>query len=159
MALSSDAARQLQERLSGARKEYIALVRGTPPDEFSSDRPLTGSSGVKREAHSSFERLASFDRCSLVRARITTGRRHQIRRHLHHLAHQIIGDTQYGKGRINQYHRDTYGLPRLALHAHQIEFEHPHGDETVSVTCPLAADLREYLLKLQDVPRDLIATL
>ena len=53
---------------------------------------------------------------SLLVARIFTGRRHQIRRHLQHEALNILGDTSYGKGRINNAMREQHGLPRLMLH-------------------------------------------
>ena len=84
---------------------------------------------------------------SLLRARIHTGRRHQVRRHLHHLAHQVIGDTKYGKGKINRSLRETYGLPRMFLHAALLELRHPATDEPLRLEAPLADDLRAYLLR------------
>ncbi len=155
-ALSSEATRALQEALRApeARKEYLVLVRGSTPERFGSERPLGG-----KPACTEFERLAELSRCSLLRARLHTGRRHQIRRHLAHLAHQAIGDTRYGKGRINAFFRDTYGLPRLFLHAALLEVAHPATGEPLRVQSPLAADLRAFLRRLPDAPPDLIAAL
>lgn len=161
MAFSSDATRRLQASLTAtdAVKEYVALVRGETPEAFESDRPLTDKNGRRKPARSEFERIATLSRCSLLRVRIHTGRRHQIRRHLSHLAHQIIGDSSHGKGKINRFFRDTYGLPRLFLHAARIEFLHPWTEERLEVRAPLASDLREFLLRLPDADPAVVAGL
>jgi tRNA pseudouridine65 synthase len=160
-ALSGQVARKLQESLSAAdaRKEYLALVRGETADRGRSDRPLTGPRGVRKPACTEYERLATMSRCSLLRVRIRSGRRHQIRRHLAHLHHQLIGDTTYGKGKINRFFRENYGLPRLFLHAAFLSIAHPSGRERLTVRAPLPADLREFLLRLPDCDRGLLATL
>ncbi|MBN1441628.1 MAG: pseudouridylate synthase [Planctomycetes bacterium] len=160
-AFSSDAARRLHANLAAddAIKEYIALVRGETPEAGESTRPLTDKSGVRKPARTTFERIALFSRCSLLRVRISTGRRHQIRRHLSHLRHQLIGDTSHGKGRINQFFRDNYGLPRLCLHAARIDIRHPSGEGRLDVRAPLSADLREFLRRLPDVDPLLVAEL
>ena len=62
----------------------------------------------------------------------------------------LIGDTSYGKGRINAYLREHYGLPRLFLHAWRLVFDHPRTGERVVVTAPLAADLRAFLLRVPE---------
>ncbi len=159
--LTSGDARLLHSALKAdsARKEYLTLVRGTPPDSWESTRPLTGRTGTKQEARTTFTTLAGFFRLSLLRARIYTGRRHQIRRHLHHAAHQILGDTTYGKGRINQFFREEYGLPRLFLHATTLSITHPRTGQVLTLQCPLAEDLRAFLLRLPDCDQDLAATL
>ena len=141
------------------RKEYLALVRGGTPAEGETRRPLTADNGVKKEAHTSFEKIAELSRCSLLRVRIHTGRRHQIRRHLSHLAHQLIGDTSYGKGRINTFFREEYGLPRLFLHASRLEIDHPRTGERLEIFAPLADDLRRFLKRLPDHDASLLETL
>lgn len=61
-------------------------------------------------------------------AQPTTGRRHQIRRHLKHLAHPIIGDATHGKGPLNRWWAERLGLQRLWLHAWRLQLPHPaHG--------------------------------
>ena len=160
-ALSSEAARHLQANLgaSESSKRYLVLVRGTTEERFVSDRPLSNERREPRPACTEFERVAVFSRCSLLRARLRTGRRHQIRRHLGHLAHQVIGDSSYGKGRINAFFRETYGLPRMFLHAHHLTVAHPRTGETLRVDDPLPDDLRAFLGRLPDVDETLRASL
>ena len=151
-ALDSDAARAGQDALASdaTRKEYLVLVRGDAADRWDIDRPLTDEGKTKKEARSAFVCLARFARCSLLRARIFTGRRHQLRRHLSYSRHQVIGDTTYGKGRINTFFRETYGLPRLFLHAHRLTLRQPFSGVTLSIESPLSGDLRDFLLRLPD---------
>ncbi|MHC4991516.1 MAG: RluA family pseudouridine synthase [Planctomycetota bacterium] len=152
-ALSSEMARALQARLQSEEscKSYLTLVRGETPPKFVSDRPLSNARGERQPCRSEFTRIATFSRCSLLRARIHTGRHHQIRRHLAHLAHQVIGDTTHGKGRINNFFRTTYGLPRMFLHAERLVVAHPRTDLTLDLADPLADDLRWFLERLPDV--------
>jgi len=162
MAFSSEAARDLQAAMSAedAVKEYLVLVRGEMPERGEIDRPLTDqNTRVKKPARTTFERIAHLSRCSLLRVRIHTGRHHQIRRHMAHLAHQVIGDTSHGKGRINAFFRETYGLPRLFLHAALIDVRHPSGEGRLHIRAPLASDLREFLLRLPDVDAQMVAGL
>ena len=148
-ALGPLAARGAQESLASpdARKEYILLVRGKPADHWVVDRPLTDERGVKRDAKSEFWRIEQLDRCAVVRARTFSGRRHQLRRHLAHCAHQVLGDTTHGKGRINRLFRETYALPRLFLHAAAVEFAHPFSSERLRIEAPLPEEL-EHTLEL-----------
>jgi len=83
---------------------------------------------------------------------ILTGRRHQIRRHLAHNALQILGDTTYGKGKINQFFQSTHGLNRLCLHACYLEFVHPITKATVKVQDRLPDDFRGFLANLPEPP-------
>ena len=154
-ALSSDVARDLQTlfQADAVDKEYLVLVRGSTASEGESTRPLTSDKGTRQAAHTTFRKLAELSRCSLLSVRIHTGRRHQIRRHLAHLGHQVIGDTTYGKGKINRALRADYGLPRLFLHAWRLSFEHPRIDAPVHVAAPLAKDLTEFIRRLPDAPR------
>ena len=160
-ALSSSAARELQAALEhdDTLKEYLTLVRGSTPESGTIDRPLTADNGAKQAALTEFERIAEFSRCSLLRVRIRTGRRHQIRRHLSHIRHQLIGDSSYGKGRINRFFREEHGLPRLFLHARRLGFLHPDGSGRLEIVAPLPDDLREFLLRLPDVDPALVAGL
>ncbi|GJP53766.1 hypothetical protein CLOM_g14265 [Closterium sp. NIES-68] len=120
---TADACTGLREAMAHplAVKEYIVLVRGSPPNAFTSDKPLKDDKGAVKPASSEFRKLLEIPqhRCALLSARITTGRRHQIRRHLNHFAFQVIGDSVHGKGRTNAYFRENHRLPpaRLFLHA------------------------------------------
>ena len=157
-ALSSEMARELQASLTSpaALKEYLVLVRGSAASSGEIDRPLTGANGEKKDALTRFEKIGEVYRSSLLRVRIFTGRRHQIRRHLAGLGHQVIGDTTYGKGKINRFLREEYGLPRMFLHCVRLGFEHPGSGERVEIRAPLAEDLRAFLLNLPGCPSQLL---
>ncbi len=128
-ALDRDTARRLQEQFQDGRveKRYLALVRGIPPESGVIDHPVKRTlRGEERvPAVTEFRRLGSFERYSLVEARPRTGRLHQIRRHLKHITHPLIGDVRYGKGELNRHFRQRFGLHRLALHALEMRLEHP----------------------------------
>jgi tRNA pseudouridine65 synthase len=153
--------RILHENLAAdeAIKEYLVLVRGETPETFISDRPLTNERKEPRPARTEFRRLATFSRCSLLAARLGTGRKHQIRRHLGHLAHQVIGDASYGKGRINNFFRTEFGLPRMFLHARRLVVAHPRSGEMLDLRDPLPDDLRGFLERLPDVEPALLESL
>ena len=159
-ALDRESARSFHDamRAADATKEYIVLVRGETEQAFVSERELTSERGVKQAARSEVDRLATFAGLSLLRVRIRTGRYHQIRRHLAHLAHHIIGDTMHGKGRINNTLRERYGLPRLCLHAARLECAHPAGGR-LHVRAPLAPDMAAFLRRLPGCADSLVDAL
>lgn len=74
---------------------------------------------------------------SWVNATPKTGRKHQIRKHLKHISHPIVGDTRYGKGDINRYFREHYQIHRLMLHCQQMAFSHPVSDQPLVIQAPL----------------------
>jgi tRNA pseudouridine65 synthase len=125
-------------------KRYLALVRGVPPAEGVVDHPVPKSEdGPRVPALTHFRLVAAstVDRCALVEAVPKTGRLHQIRRHLRHIGHPLVGDVTHGSGAINRHYRATYALFRLALHAHHIGFEHPVTGARVDVVAPMPDDL------------------
>jgi len=125
-------------------KRYLALVRGVPPDAGTIDHPIPkGEEGSRVPAVTHFSLVArsSVDRCSLVLATPETGRAHQIRRHLKHVGHPLVGDVNYGSGEINRHYRAAYDLHRLALHAHALAFDHPVSGARVAVAAPMPDDL------------------
>jgi tRNA pseudouridine65 synthase len=133
-------------------KRYLALVRGSPPDEGVIDYPIEKKEGgPKVHAVTRFRTLArsTVDRCSLVEAFLETGRLHQIRRHLRHINHPLVGDVKHGSGEINRHYRANYQLHRLALHAHFIGLPHPsRTPERVAVHSPIPEDLGSALTAL-----------
>jgi tRNA pseudouridine65 synthase len=150
-ALDAEAARLLHALFEGglARKRYLALVRGVPPESGVVDHPIPNKPGGPRvEARTAFRRLATVERFSLVEAQPLTGRLHQIRRHLKHLGHPLVGDVNYGRGEINRLFRERYGLHRLALHARELSFAHPFTGAPLDVRAPLPEDLRGPLARL-----------
>lgn len=72
-------------------------------------------------------------RFCLVEMQPLTGRKHQLRRHMAHLRHPILGDTSHGDGKQNRLFRDIYNASRLMLHASKLEFVHPYTDETIVI--------------------------
>ncbi|MDC0610437.1 tRNA pseudouridine(65) synthase TruC [Vibrio sp.] len=73
-------------------------------------------------------------RYSLIEMKPKTGRKHQLRRHMHHLSHPIIGDTTHGDGKHNRLFRENYDCHRLLLHASELSFVHPMTGENVRIT-------------------------
>jgi tRNA pseudouridine65 synthase len=123
-------------------KAYLALVRGVAPDEGVIDNPVPKTEGGARvPAVTAFRRRHAGERWSLVEARPRTGRLHQIRRHLKHISHPIVGDVNYGKGDVNRLFRERFNLRRLALHAAQIGFRHPFSGQPITIHAPLPPDL------------------
>lgn len=135
-------------------KTYLALVRGEPPAEGVIDYAIPkgekGEGGPRVEARTRFRLVlrSPVDRCSLVAAVPETGRLHQIRRHLRHVSHPLVGDVTYGSGAINRHYRAEYNLHRLALHASRLAFEHPVTRARIVVEAPLPDDLASVLVKL-----------
>jgi tRNA pseudouridine65 synthase len=121
-------------------KRYVALVRGAPPASGVVDHPIPRREGGPRvDAKTSFTtlellevdwtadvdrdpRLPSRGAYAVVEARPETGRLHQVRRHMKHAGHPVIGDANYGRGEHNRAIARRFGLARLALHARALGF-------------------------------------
>jgi tRNA pseudouridine65 synthase len=154
-ALSSEAARGVQIQLEAreVEKRYLALCRGNDPTLVRVEHPLAREEGGEpRPAVTELKLLARFERYGLFEARPLTGRRHQIRRHLKHASHPIIGDTTYGKGEHNRLFRERFGFQRLALHACEIRLRHPRSGEPLRVEAPLSAEFARLLDRLGLAP-------
>lgn len=154
--LSRRSAAGLQRCLAAAdaHKDYLALLRhpGSGPelgDRWTSERPLTDDKGKQKECRTDFEVVEAFDRCALVRCRIFTGRYHQIRRHANHCGRHVLGDTTHGKGRLNAFFRERYGLRRLFLHLGRVEMEHPVTGARLVLEDPLPGELSDVLERLR----------
>lgn len=152
-ALDSSTARTISEGFARGEvsKRYVALVRGVSPDEGVVDHPIPRREGGPRvPAVTRFRRVQSCtrDRCSLVEAWPQTGRLHQVRRHLKHISHPLVGDVRYGKGDINRRFRSQWNLHRLALHHLRMVLPHPHTGEALDLYAPIPADLADPLRAL-----------
>lgn len=161
-ALSSDTARQVCDIFShhALTKHYIALVRGFAPPEGVINHPLreeldkytdqkTRLNKPAQEAVTEFTKLAQIEfpfsidkypctRYSLMQCIPKTGRKHQIRRHLKHISHPIIGDAKHGKGNHNRFFQETFSCDGLMLASPQLEFTHPITKQLLTLTAPLA---------------------
>jgi tRNA pseudouridine65 synthase len=155
-ALSPEIASRLGHAFMSQRveKRYHALVRGLAPEQALVDHPIAKEKGKpKLEAQTRVTRLDSYPvtdeltqisrRYSWVEAVPLTGRPHQVRRHLKHIAHPIIGDVRYGKGEHNRLFRRRFGLERMALHAASLQLPHPTRATELLLSAPLPADLAE----------------
>jgi tRNA pseudouridine65 synthase len=151
-ARSREAASELSRmfREHKMQKSYLAAVRGWIDEAGTIDHPVTAKKSGKdrRDAQTEFVRLACCEkelavgahdmaRYSLLEARPLTGRRHQIRCHLKHCFHPIIGDTIYGDGRHNRAVREVLGFKRMFLHARDLSFIHPFTDVPVKIEAPV----------------------
>lgn len=152
-AVAATLARAFEE--GRVEKRYLALVRGMPPDEGVIDYAIPKSEeGPRVPAVTRFRVLArsAVDRCSLVLAMPETGRLHQIRRHLCHIHHPIVGDVKHGSGAINRHYRATYALHRLALHAVGLAFDHPVPEASafprIAIVAPVPEDFAPALAAL-----------
>ncbi|PZX47792.1 tRNA pseudouridine65 synthase [Algoriphagus chordae] len=133
------------------KKTYLAIVRGIPEVKSAMiDHPLKSErSGRIQESQTYYQVLAEaeipFDttgryptsRYSLLELKPETGRTHQIRRHLAHLRHYILGDKKHGDNKQNQFFEKQFGLENLLLHARKLEFTHPVSSESISVLAEL----------------------
>lgn len=156
LALTAAAAGALGAAFAAGRvrKRYLALVRGIPPEAGIVDHPIPRSSGGPRvPAITRFRRLATFERYAWLEAVPETGRLHQVRRHLKHISHPVIGDVRYGKGEHNRLFRTRFGLYRLALHAAEVSLEHPASGAPSRFQAPLPADLAVPLAAMGLVPQ------
>ena len=147
--------RQFKARETG--KEYLALVWRHPPARGRIEN-LIGRHPVHRKkmavlkeggrgAVSSFEVQETFAEAALVRVKIETGRTHQIRVHMAHLGHPIVGDSVYGRARKQKLPVDAQ---RQMLHAFRLEFTHPATGKRLSFEAPLFDDMRHLLELLRD---------
>lgn len=161
-ALSSEAASAMATRIhtDAVQKTYWAVVRGHAPCEGSIDYPLSYQADdyadkdrrtqpPAQAALTHFRRLAEVEipvfvdrypqtRYSLLELRPVTGRRHQLRRHMKHIGHPIIGDARHGKGVHNRYFQSAYNAHRLMLMSRTLQWQHPFTDEII--TCKARFD-------------------
>ena len=142
LGLSSAVAASLGQAFARRQvgKRYVAMVRGWPSPQTVIDHALRPDDAPQdapaQPARTVLHRLATWSlpvpvdryattRVALVEAWPQTGRRHQIRRHLKHLAHPIIGDATHGKGAHNRWWAERLGCNRLWLHAAALALVHP----------------------------------
>lgn len=157
--------RRLSEQFKNreVRKEYLALVHGIlSPASGTIDvalgrdpndrKKISARARHKRTAVTHYRVRESHDSVSFLDVRIETGRTHQIRVHLAHKGHPIVGDALYGAGRRLPTRLRSAGqmLDRPFLHAHRIEFLHPRTGVPLSFTAPLAPELERFLHLVRD---------
>ena len=144
-AAHRDLSKQFADRTTG--KVYLALVAGTLRKPAGTiDAPIARhpvhrqrmSTGQRagRSAKTEYRLLRSSADRSLLECTIHTGRTHQIRVHLHHLGHPVLGDKVYGGKRAGNF-------PRQMLHAWKLSFRHPRSAKPLTFTAPIPSDFAE----------------
>lgn len=141
-------------------KNYLAICRGWPEEAFTIDHDLDGGPGKpeKKAAITEFKRLATAEievasanhetsRYALMQCTPYTGRFRQIRRHLKHSFHHLIGDTSHGDGRHNRNFR-MMGVHRMLLHARKLSFQHPVSLERMVVHADWDAEFEKAMQKM-----------
>jgi len=147
-------------------KIYLAVVRGHAPEQGEIDHPLAPPpdpyaprAPIAQPALTRFQRLATTElpfavdrypssRYSLVRLDPVTGRRHQLRRHMKHIAHPIIGDATYGKGRHNRFFGEHFAVPRLLLACLELHLPHPITRQPLMLSAPLDGEFARLIRAL-----------
>ncbi|WEA00946.1 pseudouridine synthase [Mucilaginibacter sp. SJ] len=125
-------------------KKYLAIVRGHTPDAEDIDYPLRKENGTLQDAFTSYTTLKRTElhiafgkhptsRYSLVEAVPTTGRMHQLRKHLSHVFHPIIGDRTHGCNKQNKLFLEQWEMTTMLLHASQLTFKHPITGEEITI--------------------------
>jgi len=168
-ALDREVARALSGQFERGEvaKTYLAVVRGQPPEAGEIDHPLARmadehagiSGGPPQSALTRYRRLATVElpyrvdrypssRYALLELKPLTGRRHQLRRHLKHIAHPIIGDATHGKGRHNRLFQELFDCRRLLLAATEMRLTHPVSGVELCLTAPLAEDFLRVVKQL-----------
>ena len=153
VARSAEVAAAVGEQFMGrdVHKQYLAVVRGWPePEEGLVDYPLPGSrdTGPRRDARTRYRRLAMVEvpialgrypqqRYGLVLAEPETGRFRQIRKHMAHLHHPVIGDCQHGRSDHNRLYKQYFSCHRMLLHAWRLHFAHPVSGMPMRLEAPL----------------------
>jgi 23S rRNA pseudouridine1911/1915/1917 synthase len=156
--------RQLQART--VKREYLALVYGELRHGGTVDEPVGRHPAQRvkmavveggKPATTHYQVEEKFPGCTLLRCRLETGRTHQIRVHLAHLKHPLVGDRVYLKGPQKcapQLRELLNGFPRQALHATRLALVHPVSGATMEWQAPLPPDMQELLRQIREVSHE-----
>lgn len=166
-ALNADTAHTLAQAFehgTDLQKTYHAIVRGWPAEAGVIDHPLKRMPDDMRTEREEIQHALTYyrtlehyelplaqgqfasTRCALVELQPVTGRRHQLRRHMKHIAHPIIGDATHGKGPLNRALAELLGLQRLWLHAGRLELAHPVTGQLLVIEAGLGEEWARWAL-------------
>lgn len=171
-ALSPDIARIASQQFTEQKvdKKYLAIVRGYCDEQGVIDYPLKEeldkvadrSSRHDKPAQAAvtrYRRIHTIEipvkvdryptsRYSLVELHPKTGRKHQLRRHMKHIAHPIIGDAKHGKGKHNRFFQVHFNCRRLLLACTCFRLQHPITDTQLDIRAPLDNDFQSVIQRL-----------
>ncbi|GAB2979615.1 tRNA pseudouridine(65) synthase TruC [Mucilaginibacter puniceus] len=137
-------------------KKYLSVVRGYTPDIEEIDYPLRKENGTLQDAFTAYTTLkrAELDvpfgghatsRYSLVEVIPQTGRMHQIRKHMSHIFHPIIGDRTHGCNKQNKLFKEQWEMTTMLLHASHLNFTHPVTKQMVNIDAPLQDEFKRVM--------------
>ncbi|MDB5110804.1 MAG: pseudouridylate synthase [Mucilaginibacter sp.] len=149
-------AMQQQFMENQVHKKYLAVVRGYTPDSEDIDYPLRKENGTLQDAFTSYHTLKRAEievpfgghatsRYSLVEVIPATGRMHQIRKHLSHIFHPIIGDRTHGCNKQNKLFKEKWEMTTMLLHASQLTFTHPVTGALVDLKAPVQEEFNRVM--------------
>ncbi len=142
------------------KKTYFAIVRGYTPDELEIDYPLKKENGQIQEALTKLYTIIKTEiplvfgkfqtsRYSLVRLEPETGRMHQLRKHMAHIFHPIIGDRPHGCNKQNRMFKEIYAMDTMLLHAHALNFVHPVLNTEIKLEAAFQDEFSRMLMTLK----------
>ncbi|MBE9461461.1 pseudouridine synthase [Dyadobacter subterraneus] len=151
---------QMQFQDGKVEKHYSAIVRGFTPDYLEIDYPLKRDDGVVQDAFTAFETLQKTEldlpfgkhptsRYSLVDLHPTTGRMHQLRKHMAHIFHPIIGDRPHGCNKQNKFFKEHFEMDSMLLHAREIKFSHPDTENIITISADYQPEFKRMLNALK----------
>jgi tRNA pseudouridine65 synthase len=157
-ALSKEIEIAMQQQFSDnqVQKKYLAIVRGHTPDTEDIDYPLRKENGALQEAFTAYKTINRAElqvplgkhetsRYSLLEIEPASGRMHQIRKHLSHVNHPIIGDTTHGCNKQNKLFKEKWAMSTLLLHAAKLSFIHPVNNNEVDIIAPVNAEFNRIM--------------
>jgi len=154
--------RQLQQR--SVKRDYLAIVLGDIGKDGMVDAPIgrhpkhrtrmaVTENGKSARTH--YQILENFQACTLLRCSLETGRTHQIRVHLRAIGHPLVGDPVYGAKLADPTNtrlpETIQQFPRQALHALQLELNHPQTGQWMQWNSPIPDDIADLLKTLRDI--------
>ncbi len=142
------------------QKTYYAVVRGYLFGEAWIDYPLVNEHGKSQEASTYYQHVASSElpwplgkhstsRYSLMKLSPKTGRMHQLRRHLSHIFHPIIGDRPHGCSKQNRLFKQKFEYTEMLLHAQKMAFTHPYNDKPICIEAGFHPNYIQMLKRLR----------
>ena len=157
-AFSKDVEITMQQQFmeNKVSKKYLAIVRGHTPDTEEIDYPLRKENGTLQDAFTAYTTLKRAElpvpfgnhatsRYSLVEVVPQTGRMHQIRKHMSHVFHPIIGDRTHGCNKQNKLFTEKWEMNTMLLHASYLNFIHPVTGQNIVIEAPLQDEFKRVM--------------
>ena len=142
-------------------KTYHAIVRGYTKDTDIINYPIRNEKAILKDAITKYTTLKRFEipvafgkhqtsRYSLIELKPTTGRYHQLRMHMAHIFHPIIGDRPHGCNKQNKLFKEKFDSISMMLHAKRLKFVHPQSKEVLSIESKYSAQFERILSLIAD---------